>query len=129
MIRGLIQEDLKKVSALLLKVFGVNNYAKIERMGGLTNHTYKVILEDGRMYAVRIPGEGTEKLIVRREEKISTELAWKLDIDAELIYFGEDGSKITQYIPDAVTMSADDLKTHEHIRKIANVFGSCMIQK
>lgn len=122
MIRGLIQEDLKKVSALLLKVFGVNNYAKIERMGGLTNHTYKVILEDGRMYAVRIPGEGTEKLIVRREEKISTELAWKLDIDAELIYFGEDGSKITQYIPDAVTMSADDLKTHEHIQKIANVF-------
>ena len=93
MIRGLIQEDLKKVSALLLKVFGGNNYAKIERMGGLTNHTYKVILEDGRMYAVRIPGEGTEKLIVRRAEKISTEMAWKLDIDAELIYFGEDGSK------------------------------------
>ena len=80
MEKEIIQEDLQRVSTLLRNVLNIDRYAEIERMGGLTNHTYKVILEDGSLYAIRIPGEGTEELIIRSHEQISTELACRLDI-------------------------------------------------
>lgn len=114
--------DLLKVRALCRSVIGDGAYREIERMGGLTNHTYHVVMEDGREYAVRIPGDGTEKLIVRANERISTKLACDLDIDVQCLFFGEDGSKVTDYIPNAVTMSADSLKEEIHIRQMAYIF-------
>ena len=122
MKKGFIQEDLERIADLLQKVLRIDHYVKTERMGGLTNRTYKVVLEDGSIYAVRIPGEGTEKLIIRSNEKISTELACKLGIDAELLYFGTDGSKVSHYILDAVTMSVRDLRFPENIRQVADIF-------
>ncbi len=113
--------NLEKVQALCERVIG-KKYSSIKRMGGLTNYTYHVAVEDGKEYVVRLPGEGTEALINRSEEKISTKLACDLDLDAECLYFGEDGSKVTAYIPDAVTMSADSLKEELHIRQIAEIF-------
>lgn len=121
MAKEIVKADLEKVEKLCKKVVG-KNYCTIERMGGLTNHTYHVTLEDGKEYVVRIPGEGTEELIVRSDEKKSTRLACDLDIDAQCLYFGEDGSKVTEYILDAVTMSADSLKQKCHIRQIAEIF-------
>jgi hypothetical protein len=60
-------------------------------------------------------------MIVRRDEKVSTELACQVGIDAELLHFGEDGSKVTRYIPNAQTMSAQLLQQPEHIRQVAQV--------
>ncbi len=72
---------------------------QIERLGGLTNHTYKTTLPGGKEVVVRIPGEGTEEMIVRGDEKVSTQLANDLGIDAALLYFGADGAKVSEYIP------------------------------
>ena len=118
----IIKEDLGKISALLEKVLGTGEYDKLERLGGLTNHTYHATLKDGREYVVRIPGEGTEELIVRSDERVSTELACRLDIDAQMLYFGKDGSKVTEYIKNAVTMSADSLKDEDRMRKMAAIY-------
>ena len=63
--------NLEKVQALCERVIG-KKYSSIKRMGGLTNYTYHVAVEDGKEYVVRLPGEGTEALINRSEEKIST---------------------------------------------------------
>ena len=72
---------------------------------------------------VRIPGEGTEEIIVRSDEKKSTELACRLGIDAKLYYFdGKTGEKITDYIVDSVTMNAETLRCEENIAKCAEVF-------
>ncbi len=122
MAKEILKEDIPQIKALTLKVLGTENYADISRMGGLTNHTYKVTLEDGKQYVVRIPGEGTEELIVRSDEKISTQLACELDIDAKMLYFGDDGSKVTEYIPDAVTMSSESLHELRHIEQVAQIF-------
>lgn len=122
MDKNMIQQDMQKVSALLNKVLKVNRYNKIERMGGHTNRTYHVILFDGKEYVVRIPGEGTNELIVRKDEKISTELVCNLGIDAELLYFDKDGFKVTKYIPNAITMSTDSMKEECHIKQIAEIF-------
>ena len=122
MAREIIKEDIPKVKELLQKVLKTDEYADISRMGGLTNHTYKVTLKNKKEYVVRIPGEGTEEIIVRKDEKVSTELACSLGIDAELLYFGDDGSKVTAYIENAVTMSSDTLKESLRIKQVAEIF-------
>ena len=117
----IIKQDIAKIDELLNKAVGTDAYSMIERLGGLTNHTYHVILTDGREYVVRIPGEGTEELIVRGDEKVSTELACRLGIDAQMLYFGKDGSKVTEYIPNAVTMTGETMKDEERIPRVAAI--------
>lgn len=122
MAREIAQQDLGYISKLLKDVLNETTYKTIERMGGLTNHTYHVTLENGKEYVVRIPGEGTQELIVRKDEMVSTKLACQLGVDAELLYFGEDGAKVTQYIPNAITMSAEQLAEEKHIAQVAEIF-------
>lgn len=122
MIKDVIQKDLDRIKKLLDAAVGRSDYSELSRMGGLTNRTYKVKFADGEGCVVRIPGEGTEELIVRRDEKISTELACRLGIDAELLYFGGDGSKVTKLISNALTMSAETMRDEKHIVKAAAVF-------
>lgn len=122
MARPIVKEDVQKIQKLVADVLGLDGPLDIERMGGLTNHTYKVRVETGKLYAIRIPGDGTEELIVRKDEKISTQLACDLGIDAKTLYFGDDGSKVAEYICNAVTMSAQTLKQPEQIKQVAQVF-------
>ena len=122
MAKEILEQDLDKVSALLEKVLGIGTYKSIARMGGLTNHTYHVTMHGGAEYVVRIPGEGTEEMIIRSDEQRSTALACDLGIDARLLYFGDDGSKVTEYIPNAVTMSSASLHEAEHIDQMAAIF-------
>lgn len=122
MAREIVKEDLTKIRQILQEVIGSSAYLRVERMGGLTNHTYHVLMENGNDLIVRLPGEGTEEMICRSDEKISTELAWKLKIDSELLYFGDDGTKISRYIEDAVTMTADKLREKTHIQEVADIF-------
>ena len=122
MAREILTEDIPKIKKLLHIVFGQEEFTDISRMGGLTNHTYKITLTDGGEYVVRIPGEGTEELIIRSNEKISTQLACDLGIDAETLYFGDDGSKVTKYIPNAITMSTELISQEKHINQVAKIF-------
>ncbi len=92
------------------------------RLGGLTNRSYRIRLSEDREYVFRIPGEGTEEMIARKDECVSTKLACDLGLDADLLFFGEDGVKISQYIPDAVTMTAGELREEIHISQVAGVF-------
>lgn len=122
MAREIVSADISHVKVLLLKVLGNEDYRDINRMGGLTNHTYKVTMPDNQEYVVRIPGEGTEEMIVRSDEMVSTKLACDLGVDAELLYFGENGAKVTRFIPNAITMSAENLHDPRHIEQIAQIF-------
>lgn len=118
----IVESDIPKILAMLKDVVGTDACELIARMGGLTNHTYHTVLEDGREYVVRIPGDGTEEMINRNDEKISTTLACKLEIDAQMLYFGDDGSKVTEYIPDAVTMSGEAFHNKKWVEKAAELF-------
>lgn len=120
--REVIERDVVRIRKILREVLGHDDFEFLERMGGLTNHTYKVVLCSKEELVVRIPGEGTEEMISRTNEKVSTELACGLNIDAELLYFGKDGTKITRYLPDAVTMSKSTMKEKEIIGMVADIF-------
>ncbi|MBQ6262821.1 MAG: phosphotransferase family protein [Clostridia bacterium] len=121
-MREIIKEDVPKIEKLLSDVLGSSDCAAIERLGGLTNHTYHVSMKDGAEYVVRIPGEGTEEMIVRGDEKKSTELACRVGVDAKMLFFGDDGTKLTEYIKDAVTMSGKALHDDGRIEKVAEIF-------
>ncbi|MBQ7161222.1 MAG: phosphotransferase family protein [Clostridia bacterium] len=121
-MKKIVEQDVPRIKELLKKVLGADGYRSVERMGGLTNHTYHVTLADGRQYAVRIPGEGTEEMIVRSDEKISTELACRLGVDAKMLYFGDDGSKVTEFIPNAVTMSAEAFHNRDRVRALTAIY-------
>ena len=122
--REIDSADIPRIKSLIRDVLNVSDYTEIERLGGLTNRTYRIRLDNGNQYAVRIPGEGTEEIINRQDEKISTELACSIGVDANLLYFGDDGVKLSEYIANAVTMSEEDMRVEKRIGKAAEVLVS-----
>lgn len=120
-MREVIATDIPVIVKLLRDALQISGYKDVERLGGLTNHTYRVVVEENSVYAVRLPGKGTEVLINRSNERISTQLACELGIDAQLLYFGPSGEKITKYINGAQTLSAESFNNPEILRKTAEV--------
>ena len=120
--REIEKQDLSFISQVLEKVFGKPGYKNIRRLGGMTNRSYRVTRNDGKEYLVRIPGEGTEKLINRSDEKKSTELACSLEIDTKLYYFGQDGVKVMEFISDTRPMDENVLKQEEVVKQAAEIF-------
>ena len=105
----IIEKDLNIIHKLIQEHCACD-YKTIERMGGLTNHTYKVLTENDELLVARVPGDGTEKMISRTNEKVSAKLACDLGIDTEIIYFGNDGVKLTKYIENAQTLHKDSAR-------------------
>ena len=122
LIREIETEDLPRVKELLEKAGRDSDYADIRRLGGMTNHSYKVTLKNGEELLVRIPGEGTEEMINRQDEYKSTELACRLKIDSELLYFGDDGTKVMKFIHDPQPMDEEVMQRPENLKQAAEIF-------
>lgn len=122
LVREIEEADIPKVKELLVKTNRGGYYDSIERLGGMTNHSYKVTLEDGEELLVRIPGEGTEEMINRLDERKSTELGCNLGIDSELLYFGDDGTKVMKFIHDPQPMNEEVMRKKENLLQAAKIF-------
>lgn len=95
----------------------------ISPIGGMTNKNYKVITAD-QVYVLRIPGNGTDKMISRTAEIKNASLAHEIGVDAELIYFNEvTGIKISKFIDNAQTLSAEASKKPYVMKKICEVLN------
>lgn len=65
---------------------------------GLTNSSF-IFAVNGKKYVYRHPGEGTEKIISRKNEKVALELAKEIGVDPTFIYMdGEEGWKISSFV-------------------------------
>lgn len=116
------RKDFEEIQEIIDKVFNKEKVFNITRMGGMTNRTY-LVNTGHNQYMVRLPGFGTEELIRRSDEKISTELAFKLGLDAKLYYFDENtGIKVSEYISDAKTMSPTTMREPSNIVHVAKMF-------
>lgn len=124
-----MKQDQQRVQELIEKVMGSCSLLDLKRLGGMTNRTYYARTQiqgetEPRELVVRLPGIGTEEMINRRDERISTELACSLEIDAHLYYFDEKtGEKVTDYITDSETMHPEDMRREENIVRVAKVFA------
>ncbi|WHY76933.1 phosphotransferase [Neobacillus sp. WH10] len=88
---------------------------EIQPFGGMTNKNFKVVIK-GKEYVLRIPGNGTESMINRKEEKFNAALASNLGIDTELVYFNEEtGVKIAELIPGAETLNSKMCKRQDYM--------------
>lgn len=123
LIRNIEQNDIPLLREMFSEVFGSPDWKSIERLGGMTNHSYKITRDDGQEYLARIPGEGTEEMINRADERKSTELACSLGIDSELLYFSDDGKKIMRFISDPLPMSESVMRKDNNIRQAAEIFN------
>ena len=112
-------QDVNRIKELMKNIFGEESISDIQRMGGLTNRTYLITLEN-KKYVVRIPGEGTEELIDRKNEKISTELACSIGIDTKLYFFdSQTGEKVTKFIEHSQTMHPETMREEKNIVLVA----------
>ena len=107
----------------LLESQGFSAPTSVERLGGLTNRSYRAIGSDYDV-VVRFSGDGTEGLVNRAEEKMINEEASRIGVDSKLFYFdGLSGRKISAYIPHAETMHADTARKSENIELIGKLFA------
>lgn len=122
LIREIEEQDLPKLKDLLTEVFGDGEWKDIQRLGGMMNHSYKITRYDGEEYLVRIPGEGTEEMVNRLDERKSTELGCKLGIDSQLFFFGDDGRKVMKFIHDPQPMTDEVMRKKEVLLQAADIF-------
>ena len=69
--------------------------------GGFTNISFHFSVK-GKQYIYRHPGDGTDKVVSRKHEKICIGIAKKLDVDPTCIYIDEkEGWKISHFLNNA----------------------------
>lgn len=75
---------------------------------GMTNRSFKFTCKN-KKYIMRIPGEGTDKMINRHEEYEAYKAIDKLNISDHVIYLNpENGYKITEFIEDTKQCDASN---------------------
>ncbi len=87
--------------------------------GGITNLNYQIDA-DGKSYVLRITGEGTEFLGIRREIEYAANLAaGKLGVAPEVEYFIEpEGYLVTRFV-DGKKIPPEEMVKPENIRRVA----------
>lgn len=120
------KEQEIKISTIkdkLIKILEVDNddIEEIFPAGGMTNKNYLVNIT-GDKYILRMPGNGTESMINRVNEKHNSTLANELDLDTDILYFDEvSGIKISKLIEDAETINSQTAKREENMELIASI--------
>jgi thiamine kinase-like enzyme/choline kinase/predicted transcriptional regulator len=112
------------IKSKLMEAFDLayEDIGDIQPFGGMTNKNFKVTF-NGKEYVLRIPGNGTESMINRKEEKVNAALASELGLDTELVYFNEEtGVKIAELIPDAETLTPKMAKREDIMKQTTDIF-------
>lgn len=96
--------------------------AEITRMGGMSNKNFRICL-DGGSYVLRVPGNGSEGMVVRANEQFNSAEASKLGVTPPVRYFNpESGIKLTDYIEDAETLNAATIQRRDNVSKIVEIY-------
>jgi len=121
-----------KTPNVLLKtienVFNVkeNEIVDIKNLkAGMTNRSF-VFSINNKPYIFRLPGEGTEKLINRKQEREVYTIIKSLGISDDVIYFDENtGYKITEYFINARNTDAKNREDIEVSMNVLRKFHQC----
>lgn len=93
----------------------------IVTLKSLTNKNFKIETNKG-IFVVRIPGEGTEHIINRKDEKNNIILAQKLGLESKLLYFNcNNGIKISNFILNSIPLTPELAKETENLKTISKV--------
>jgi len=107
---------------------------KLERLGSLTNITYKVTA-NGETYVLRLPGEDTFEYIDRKVEEHNARHAAAAGINAEVLYFDtKEGTMLCRFV-EGVAMDEERFKRDpqaparaalalRQVHRLGPIFGS-----
>lgn len=116
-----LANQLKRIVSDVMDI-PLENITNISRLGGMTNKNYKVTINNGKKYVLRVPGVGTEEMINRVNEGKNARLASQLGIDAKIVYFNDEtGIKISELIPDAKTLTPKMAKWEGNMKLVVQV--------
>ena len=95
------------------------NIKKTPLSGGITNLNFKVEA-DGRAYVIRLAGEGTDQLGIKRDvEYAANYAAGQMGIAPEVVYFIEPENYIVTKFITGKTIAPDVIKTPDYLARVA----------
>ncbi len=116
--------DYQNIVSHMKAIFPNEDFGRdlvVEQIGGMTNRNFKVTLQDCN-YVLRIPGNGTEGMVERRNEEVNSMLSYRMGISPEILYFNEKtGVKLTRFIDGAETLNPATIQRYGHILQIADI--------
>ena len=84
--------------------------------GGWTNKTF-LMKQGDNQYVIRLPGIKSEMLIDRKAEAINARIASDFGINPQVIFSGDEGTQVTHFINNPVSMEPADFKDLSNIEK------------
>lgn len=97
---------------------------EIKQIGGLSNKNFKVSC-CGEDYVLRIPGNGSEGMVERKNEELNSIRGSKLGINPEILYFNSDtGIKLAKFVKNAETLNGATIQRPDVMKKIAAILNT-----
>lgn len=96
--------------------------AEITQIGGMSNKNFRVDF-GGRSYVLRVPGNGSDGMVVRANEEFNAIEACKMGVNPEIRYFNaKTGIKLADFVENAETLNAATIQRHDNMKKIARIY-------
>ncbi len=117
--------DYDNLVAYLSEIFPheqVENEVRITQIGGMSNKNFKVV-KGIQEYVLRVPGNGSEGMVVRSNEEQNSMLACKMGINPPVRFFNaKTGIKLADFVKNAETLNGATVQRTSNMRKIADIF-------
>lgn len=118
--------DYENILMHLSSIFPEKNIAsdlQLKQIGGMSNRNYYTCLGNDQ-YVLRIPGLGSEGMVIRRYEEENAQHAANLGINPPIRYFSnETGVKLADYVVEAETLNQATIQRHDNMRQIAQLMS------
>ena len=92
------------------------------QIGGMSNKNFKVT--KGKLeYVLRVPGNGSEGMVVRSNEEHNSMQACKMGINPPIRYFNaKTGIKLADFVKNAETLNGATIQRPSSMKKIVKIF-------
>lgn len=92
------------------------------QIGGMSNKNFKVT--KGKLeYVLRVPGNGSEGMVVRSNEEQNSRQACKMGINPPIRYFNaKTGIKLADFVKNAETLNGATIQRPSSMKKIVKIF-------
>ena len=100
----------------------IENEVRITQIGGMSNKNFKVV-KGCSEYVLRVPGNGSEGMVVRSNEEQNSMQACKMGINPPVRYFNaKNGIKLADYVKNAETLNGATIQRTSNMDKIVKIF-------
>lgn len=127
-MKSLTHDELVQVIAKLMQCepFEISDISILKK--GMTNHSYLFTCRQQK-YIIRIPGEGTSKLISRKQEAQAYKIIEPYSICEKPVYIdAQSGYKITRFIENVRTCDPQDARQVQQCMQKLRVFHELKLQ-